>query len=137
MLLNRTNSQILELYVAQSLKYFKNRYHVNLRDICFEKFYVAAYRVLFAHLTPVLFFSNASAKMSLLKRKPDVMPLYIQNPFKDLRWSVFSYPVKDFKLLAVYAKTLHLRTSIVEGVSSTPVLRLHLAMFCVIITNIW
>ena len=34
---------------------------------------------------------------------------HIQNPFKYLRWSVFVYPVNDFKVLTVYTKVLHLK----------------------------
>ena len=33
----------------------------------------------------------------------------IQNLFKDIRWSVFAYPIIDFKLLTAYAKILPLR----------------------------
>ena len=33
----------------------------------------------------------------------------IQNFFKHLRWSVFAYPVNNFQLLTVYAKTLPYR----------------------------
>ena len=34
---------------------------------------------------------------------------HIQNPFKHLRWSVFSCPVNDFKSLTICTRTLHLR----------------------------
>ena len=34
---------------------------------------------------------------------------HIQNPIKHLRWSIFAYPVNDFKVLPVYTKALHLR----------------------------
>ena len=57
MLLNRTNSYILS-HVAQSNVSW---YHWNIsKDIsCTFTFYSAASRVLFGHLTPVLFFSRS------------------------------------------------------------------------------
>ena len=55
---------------------------------------------------------------------------HIQNLFEHLRWNVFASPANDFKSLAVCAKTFYLRCL-------TPAFRLHLTIFCVIITNVW
>ena len=55
-------------------------------------FYLAAPRVLFAHLHLPCFSAEAYSK-----------------PLVHLRWSVSAYPVKDFKPLTIYAKTLHRR----------------------------
>ena len=85
MLLNRTNSYI---FTRCAVKRYQYHWNISKHMSRTFTFYLAVSGVLFAQLTPALFYNR-----NLFK-----------TPFKHLRWSVFASTANYFKLLAVCAK---------------------------------
>ena len=48
--------------------------------------------------------SGVESSFCILYTSLAFQQMYIQNPFKHLRWSVFGYPVNDFKMSTVCTK---------------------------------